>query len=299
MRYRITHTTQYDYTDTVGLSYNEAHLMPRNCANQQVITSTLNITPVAADYRMRDDFFGNRVAYFSIQQPHQTFTVTATSEVLLTENFAQLDFYQGFAWETVREMLLQQPLPFLQYASELLDARQYTLDSPLIETSAQLVDYARPSFTLGRSITDTVNDLMQRIYHDFTFDPDFTTLATPLATVLEHRRGVCQDFAHLAIGCLRSQGLAARYVSGYIETLPPPGEAKLVGADASHAWFSVYVPEQGWIDFDPTNNIIPSTQHITLGWGRDYGDITPLKGVIFGGQHHDLEVSVHVECLMD
>jgi len=299
MHYKITHTTKYEYTDKVGLSYNEALLMPRHCPNQQVISTNLSIEPYAADFRIREDFFGNRVAYFSIQQPHQVFSVTAVSEVLLTETSAQLDFYQGFAWETVREMLLQQHSPFLKQAPELLEARQYTLDSPLIETTAQLAEYARPSFIQGRSITEAVHDLMQRIYHDFTFDPDFTTLSTPLATVLEHRRGVCQDFAHLAIGCLRSQGLAARYVSGYIETFPAPGETKMVGADASHAWFSVYVPEQGWLDFDPTNNLLPSTQHITLGWGRDYGDITPLKGVIFGGQHHELDVSVHVECLMD
>ncbi|MES2014002.1 MAG: transglutaminase family protein [Pseudomonadota bacterium] len=292
MHYKVTHTTQYDYTNNVGLSYNEARLMPRNRSNQHVISSTLNIDPIAADFRIRDDFFGNRVAYFAIQQPHKIFTVTAISEVLLTDNANQLNFHQSFAWEAVREMLLQ-------HSSEHIEARQYTLDSPLIETSIQLAEYASPSFTQGRLITDAVSDLMQRIYHDFTFDPDFTTLATPLATVLEHKRGVCQDFAHLAIGCLRTQGLAARYVSGYIETLPPVGQAKLVGADASHAWFSVYVPEQGWIDFDPTNNIRPNTQHITLGWGRDYGDITPLKGVIFGGQHHELEVSVHVECLVD
>jgi len=299
MHYKITHTTQYEYTDKVGLSYNEARLMPRHCPNQQVISTNLSIEPYAADFRIRDDFFGNRVAYFSIQQPHQIFSVTAVSEVQLTENSAQLDFYQGFAWEAVREMLLQQHSPFLKQAPELLEARQYILDSPLIETTAQLAEYAHSSFTQGRSITNAVNDLMQRIYHDFTFDPDFTTLSTPLATVLEHRRGVCQDFAHLAIGCLRSQGLAARYVSGYIETIAAPGEAKLVGADASHAWFSVYIPEQGWLDFDPTNNLLPNTQHITLGWGRDYGDITPLKGVIFGGQNHELDVSVQVECLND
>jgi transglutaminase-like putative cysteine protease len=277
--------------------------MPRSSQNQQVISSNLIIEPLVADYHTRQDFFGNQVAYFSVQQPHQRFTVTAVSEVQLSENVAQLSFYQGFSWEAVREMLQQQHFDSNQANSNqttaLLEAKQYTLNSPLIETSPQLVEYAQPSFTPGRSINDSVNDLMQRIYHDFTFDPDFTTLSTPLATVLEHRRGVCQDFAHLAIGCLRAQGLAARYVSGYIETLPPPGEAKLVGADASHAWFSVYVPEQGWVDFDPTNNMLPSTQHITLGWGRDYGDIAPLKGVIFGGQNHKLEVSVHVECLMD
>ena len=299
MHFRVTHTTQYKYNDTVGVSFNEARLMPRKSQNQKVITSTLNILPHPTDFRVREDFFGNSVAFFSIQQPHHTFNVTAISEVQLNERHAQLDFYQGFAWETVREMLLQQHSNCLKQAPYLTEARQYTLDSPLISTTKMLAHYARPSFTKGRSITDTVKDLVQRIYHDFTFDPDFTTLATPLAIVLEHRRGVCQDFAHLAIGCLRSQGLAARYVSGYIETLPPKGHAKLMGADASHAWFSVYMPEQGWVDFDPTNNIIPSMQHITLGWGRDYSDITPLKGVIFGGQNHELEVYVQVENLSD
>lgn len=297
MHYKITHITKYDYTDKVSLSYSEARLMPRNCKHQQVISSTLDIEPYAADFRIRDDFFGNHVAYFSMQQAHNVFTITAVSEVQLQENPAQLDFYQGYTWEEVRNMLAQQQ-HFSQQSAETLDARQYTLDSPLVAVSAELAEYAQPSFTQGRLMTDAVNNLMQRIYKDFTFDPDFTTLATPLATVLEHRRGVCQDFAHLAIGCLRSVGLAVRYVSGYIETLPPAGEAKLIGADASHAWFSVYVPEQGWVDFDPTNNQMPNTQHITLGWGRDYSDITPLKGVIFGGQQHELDVSVHVECLM-
>jgi len=282
----------------VGISYNEARLSPRNCQNQQVISTKLSIEPYARDLRIREDFFGNQVAYFSIPQPHNLFTVTAVSEVNLIEKPTQLDFYQGFTWETVCEILKNRKANIPNLTDESIEALQYTLNSPLIETTKEIADYAKPSFTKNRLITDTVTDLMQRIYNDFTFDPDFTTLSTPLTTVLQFRRGVCQDFAHLAIACLRSQGLAARYVSGYIETLPPQGVEKLVGADASHAWFSVYVPEQGWLDFDPTNNLLPSTQHITLGWGRDYSDITPLKGVIFGGQHHKLDVSVHVECLM-
>lgn len=290
MHYKITHTTEYHYADTVSISYNEARLMPRNCRNQQVISSVINIEPFAADFTTRTDFFGNAVAYFSIQQPHKQFAVTAISEVQLTSTAAQLDLHQSYSWEKVHELLLN-------HTTEAQEARQYTLNSPLVESSTALADYARASFGTGRDISAAVTDLMQRIYQDFTFDPHFTTLATPLSDVLKHRRGVCQDFAHLAIGCLRSQGLAARYVSGYIETLPLPGEPKLIGADASHAWFSVYVPEQGWIDFDPTNNQMPSTQHITLGWGRDYADITPLKGVMYGGQKHKLNVSVHVECL--
>jgi transglutaminase-like putative cysteine protease len=161
----------------------------------------------------------------------------------------------------------------------------------------ELQSYAERSFAEGRPIVEAVYDLMERIHRDFTYDPHFTTLATPLSEVLKHRRGVCQDFAHLAIGCLRTQGLAAKYISGYIETLPPPGQEKLIGADASHAWFSVFVPDTGWLDFDPTNNQMPMDQHITLAWGRDYSDVTPLKGVIFGGGKHDLKVQVHVENL--
>ena len=158
-------------------------------------------------------------------------------------------------------------------------------------------DYAIPSFPVGRPIVDAVDDLVKRIHRDFTYDPQFTTIATPLLDVLKHRRGVCQDFAHVAIACLRSLGLAARYVSGYIETIPPAGQARLVGADASHAWFSLYVPEWGWLDFDPTNNQMASDQHIILAVGRDYQDVTPLKGVLFGGGKHQLDVSVDVERL--
>jgi len=157
-----------------------------------------------------------------------------------------------------------------------------------------LAEYAAPSFQPDRPLVDVVTDLMQRIYHDFIYDPTFTTIATPLSEVLTHRRGVCQDFAHLAIGCLRSFGIPARYISGYMETVPAPGKPRLVGADASHAWFAVYVPDVGWLDFDPTNNKIPHDQHITLAWGRDYADVTPLKGIAFGGGQHTLSVSVDV-----
>ena len=158
----------------------------------------------------------------------------------------------------------------------------------------KLLDYARPSFPAGRATIDAVYDLMQRIFREFKYDPEFSTIATPLKDVLEHRSGVCQDFAHLAIGCMRSMGLAARYVSGYIETEPPPGKERLVGADASHAWFSAYLPEHGWLDFDPTNNQLPGDRYITVAWGRDFTDVTPLKGVAFGSGEHELKVSVDV-----
>ncbi len=291
MRYQVIHKTEYDYDETVGQSYNEARLLPRLSANQQCNYAQLLVEPLPAEYREHEDFFGNRVAYFSIREPHQRFVVTATSEVQIASQEAQLNFSQGMAWESVRLALRQQRDP------QMLDALQYALDSPFVTANGELAAYAQVSFTPGRPLMEVVHDLMGRIHKDFTYDPHFTTLATPLSTVLKHRRGVCQDFAHLAIGCLRAQGLAARYVSGYIETLPPPGKEKLIGSDASHAWFSVYLPELGWMDFDPTNNQIPLDQHIVVGWGRDYGDVNPLKGVVFGGGEHKMEVSVDVKKL--
>jgi transglutaminase-like putative cysteine protease len=291
MRYRITHTTSYQYTDPVGSSFNEARLLPRACPQQVLLAAHLEISPVETDFRVREDFFGNQVAYFSINQSHTEFRVTAISEVQVYPAAAQMSLSHGMAWEAVRETLQNNVSP------HNLEAKQYVLDSPLIAASQELAGYAQDSFLPGRPLVEAVYDLMQRIHRDFTFDPEFSSVATPLTEVLEHRRGVCQDFAHLAIGCLRSQGLAARYVSGYIETLPPPGKEKLVGADASHAWFSVYIPEQGWMDFDPTNNQVPHDQHITVAWGRDYSDVTPLKGVIFGGKNHSLKVSVEMEPL--
>jgi transglutaminase-like putative cysteine protease len=228
------------------------------------------------------------VASFSIDQPHQSLTVTATSEVTVEPRSGRLDLFDGESWETSRGILMQSS------DAESLMARDFVLDSPLVVAQPGLADYAADSFVHGRSLLQSVHDLMERIHRDFRYDPEFTTLSTPLTQVLEHRRGVCQDFAHLAIGCIRSQGLAARYVSGYIETVPPPGRQRLVGADASHAWFSVFVPGAGWVDFDPTNNQVPETQHITIAWGRDYSDVTPLKGIIFGGGNMTMKVAVDV-----
>lgn len=291
MHYRVTHKTEYSYSESVGISYNEACLLPRTTATQHCYNTQLQIEPMPTDYREREDFFGNRIAYFSIREPHQRFVVTASSEVQVMSQAAQLDFSRGTAWEDVRQALRQ------SFDPPTLDARQYALDSPFVAANPELAAYAQASFPAGRPLIEAVHDLMGRIHRDFIYDPEFTTLATPLTTVLAHRRGVCQDFAHLAIGCLRAQGLAARYVSGYIETLPAPGKEKLIGADASHAWFSVYVPDLGWMDFDPTNNQTPADQHIVVAWGRDYSDVTPLKGVIFGGGEHELNVSVDVRNL--
>jgi len=261
------------------------------------------------DFRERIDFFGNRVAYFATQQPHTQMIVTAISEVSISPKQNTLDLFNQLTWEQVRSLLQETPVQGQSQnqqgqsqiqnqdqdqSLEILDARQYILDSPMVTITPELAAYAQSSFLPNRALVDVVHDLMGRIYNDFTYDPAFTTIATPLSEVLSFRRGVCQDFAHLAIGCLRAYGIAARYISGYVETLPELGKQRLTGADASHAWFSVYIPGTGWLDFDPTNNTVPLDQHITLAWGRDYADVTPLKGIAFGGGQHTLSVSVDV-----
>jgi len=287
MKYRVTHTTEFVYEAEVGLCYNEARLLPRVLPHQRVTSAALKVEPAPEDHYERYDYFGNRTAYFSIQQPHEQLVVTAVSEVETGKSIL-FDNAEPLPWEIARERLHG------ERTAESIEASQFTLDSPSITVDDLLADYARPSFLPGRPLVEAVHDLMKRIFTEFKYDPEFSTLATPLKEVMEHRSGVCQDFAHLAIGCLRSQGLAARYVSGYIETQPPPGKERLVGADASHAWFSIFQPGVGWLDFDPTNNQLPGERHITVAWGRDFVDVTPLKGVAFGGGKHELKVSVDV-----
>jgi transglutaminase-like putative cysteine protease len=317
VKYRITHSTLYQYSQLVGLCQNEARLQPRNFWRQQCLSCRYDITPEPSDFHDRIDFFGNHVTYFAIQQAHQRLVVTAISEVMVFPRKSTDELANALTWEQVRDQLQEaqgkthqqsqsQQHDFQEstqtqsqnqpknFHDELPDAKLYLLDSPMVIASAELADYAKSSFKPDRALVQVVADLMQRIHVDFTYDPSFTTIATPLSDVLHFRRGVCQDFAHLAIGCLRSMGIAARYVSGYVETQPEPGKQRLVGADASHAWFAVYVPDSGWLEFDPTNNKVPFDQHITLAWGRDYTDVTPLKGIAFGGGQHSLSVSVDV-----
>lgn len=311
MKYRITHTTVYSYSQPVGLCQNEARLQPRNFWRQNCHSSRFEIIPSPMDFQERLDFFGNRVAYFAIQQPHNQLTVTAISDVTVFPKQNTLDLFNQMPWEQARSLLQESSLQIqgqVQQQSQqgsfqfqtreqpfdLMDAKQYLLDSPMITVNPELAAYAQVSFQPNRPLVDVVYDLMGRIYRDFTYDPTFTTIATPLSDVLNFRRGVCQDFAHLAIGCLRAYGIASKYISGYVETQPEPGVQRLVGADASHAWFSVYIPDGGWLDFDPTNNKVPLDQHITLAWGRDYSDVTPLKGIAYGGGQHTLSVSVDV-----
>jgi transglutaminase-like putative cysteine protease len=291
MRYRVRHLTGYRYSDPVQLCRNEACLLPRETPHQRCLDSHLEVVPLITEIEERRDFFDNRLHFFAIQTPHNSLSITAVSTIDVEVDQTGYALGAQIPWEHARMGLTQ--------TDELLNSAPYMYNSPHVTTSAALADYARPSFGAGRSITDAVDELMQRIYHDFTYDPEVTSVSTPLTDVLANRHGVCQDFSHVAIGCLRSIGLAARYVSGYIETLPPPGQERLVGADASHAWFSVYVPTIGWLDFDPTNNQRPHQQHITVAWGRDFSDVSPLKGVALGGGHHEVLVSVDVARLPD
>lgn len=280
--YLVTHTTQYRYGHPVTVCHNEAYLVPREMPRQQCRITQLQIDPAPAVRDAREDFFGNRVVYFAIQKSHTTLRVSAVSEVAVTAA-EPLDPERSRPWEQVRDDAFRRA-----------DLMPFLLDSPYVPVEPDWLDYATRSFPAGRPFLSGVQDLMGRIFADFKYDPGFTTLATPIAEVFAHRRGVCQDFAHLAIACLRALRLPARYVSGYLLTLPPPGQVRLTGADASHAWFGVHCPDLGWVDFDPTNNRLPSDQHITVAWGRDYSDVPPLKGVILGGGPHTLEVSVDV-----
>jgi transglutaminase-like putative cysteine protease len=291
MKYRVVHQTEYRYGATVSLCHNLAHLRPRNLPAQQCLGHRLQIDPLPMDLAEHEDFFGNHVSYFSIQQPHTTLTVTATSEIQL-EPGGQLVLGEDMPWDDVRTRLGEAPTEATR------ECRQFVFDSPHAAAAPELAAYADVSFPPGRPLLEAVHDLMARVHHEFTYDPGFSTVSTPLSEVLSSRRGVCQDFAHLGIACLRSLGLAARYVSGYIETLPAPGQAKQPGSDESHAWFSVYLPDVGWHDFDPTNNQVPLDQHVTTAWGRDYADVAPLKGVIFGGDPGHLpRVAVDMERL--
>jgi len=288
MRYRVKHSTTYEYTTTISQCYNEAKILPRSTVYQDCLDVEIIVLPNPNDMRERLDFFGNRSLYFAIQYPHKELTVSVESyaDVHPGAFNSALKFKDG--WEAAIAKLNT-----FNHQNDV-EAFQFTLESSHILLSRALQDYAYKSFYKNRPLISAVLDLNQRIFTEFAFDPEFTTISTPIAEVLKHKKGVCQDFAHLAIGCIRSIGLAAKYVSGYIETKPPPGKEKLIGTDASHAWFSVYVPEIGWVDFDPTNNQVPDGQHITVAWGRDYSDIPPLKGVIYGGGDHKLTVSVDV-----
>jgi len=286
----ITHTTTYDYQSAVTVGHHLLRLAPRRLARQSRLAYAVSLEPAAACVSNHTDYFGNEVAFAIIEGAHRRLRVTARSRVAVGAAFIP-EAAETPSWETVRSLCRR------DLSAPALEASEFTFASPLVPVDAPFADYAKESFPAGRAVLDAVLDLTGRIHRDFKFDATATSIAAPLAQVLEERRGVCQDFAHLQIACLRALGLPARYVSGYLETMPPPGQPKLTGADASHAWVGFFCPGLGWIDVDPTNNLLPSMRHITLGWGRDYGDVSPIRGVLVGGDEHTLGVAVDVLAL--
>jgi transglutaminase-like putative cysteine protease len=287
---QVEHLTRYDYRAPVELAHHVAFLQPQHGGRQQLQAYALHIEPPPAQQRSGPDVFGNTRSFFSLTAPHRALQVRATSRVrvLPAAGFEPLATPR---WEAVRERL--------RYAAgRPFDAASaFCAPSPYVPRLAELRALAQASFTPGAPLAAAALDLMHRVHAEFRYDSASTEIDTPLHAVLAQRCGVCQDFAHLMIGALRMLGLAARYVSGYLLTTPPPGEAALVGADASHAWLAVYCPgvPGDWLELDPTNDVLPSTAHLRLAIGRDYGDVTPLRGVIRGGGAHALEVRVHTE----
>ncbi|HKC56469.1 MAG TPA: transglutaminase family protein [Vicinamibacterales bacterium] len=282
VQYEVVHTTRYDYSESVAVSHHMARLSPRVLPYQQRLQHDLLIEPPPAVMTTHTDYFGNAVTYFAMQGAHKRLIVRARSQVTMQAPSLPASSNTP-PWEAVAD---RATLP--------LEALEFLFDAALIPVSTELRAYARAAFAPGRPLLDAVLELTRRIHDDFTFDREATTVATPLADVFKSRRGVCQDFARLEIACLRSLGLPARYVSGYLETVPPADSPRLVGADSSHAWLTVYCPEVGWIPVDPTNNLVPSLTHVTLAWGRDYTDVSPIHGVILGGGDHTLRVNVDV-----
>lgn len=287
MRYHVRHTTTYGYGAPVQVSHHAARLSPRDTAAQRCLTASLRIDPVPARVDEARDYFGNWVAFFTLQQSHRSLVVEAESMVEVNPP-PGFDASRSPPWEEVRERLARPA------GEQEFEAAEFVAPSLLAGYSDDIRAYAQTSFAAGRPVLEVTRDLTRRIHQDFLYDPMATSVATPLAQVLVLRRGVCQDFAHLQVACLRAMGLAARYVSGYLLTRPPPGQVKLVGSDASHAWISVYVPGSGWVDFDPTNDMAVGDEHITCAWGRDYEDVSPIKGVVIGGGEHSIRVEVDV-----
>lgn len=288
MRYRIIHRTTYSYDSPVTVCHYLARLAPRALPGQECPWHEVHIRPEPVERATRLDYFGNISLYFEIEGAHSQLEVISRSLVEVSTP-AAIDPSVTPAWETIRDACQSPAWSSAAAASEL------ACPSPLVPVGPEFAHYARPSFVASRPVLDAVCDLNRRIYEDFLFDPTATDIATPVTQVLQQRRGVCQDFAQVMIACLRSLGLPARYVSGYLETEPPPGQEKLVGADASHAWVSVFCGEQaGWVDADPTNNVLPSERHVTLAWGRDFADVSPLRGVTIGSGEQYLQVAVDV-----
>ena len=287
MIYQVTHRTTFTYTQPVAISHHVLRLALRTHPRQHSLRSSLTIDPIPSVRSDGKDYFGNPLTHLTIQTPHSALVVETRTTVDVNKP-EPIHPDQSLPWDQVTKQLQGTT------DGEILNAQQFLYDSPYVTIDDDTYDFVQECFPPGRPILAAAMDLTSRIFRDFTYEGGVTDVSTPVKEVLRTRKGVCQDFAHLEIAALRSLGLPARYISGYLLTHPPEGQEKLVGADASHAWLSVWCPGMGWIDFDPTNNCIPSDEHITLAWGRDYGDVSPINGFMVGGGHHTPTVSVDV-----
>ncbi len=293
MVYKLIHRTTYKYVYPVSFGNHVACLKPRSFPRNHLVHSALTIHPTPTTLTERVDYFGNLLYFFTVEEPHNELVVEARSEMSIGSDTPGSDTPGSLPasppWEGSTGALARDHSP------DGLEAYQFQFESPRIRIRPEFAAYALQSFTPGRPMREALLDLTSRIHKDFRFDAKVTTVRTPTEEVFKKRRGVCQDFAHVQIACLRSIHLAARYVSGYLRTYPPPGRPRLVGADASHAWASAYCHGLGWLDMDPTNDVAPTDGHVTLAWGRDYGDVSPLRGLILGGGGHSLKVEVDME----
>ncbi|GAA0877085.1 transglutaminase family protein [Algoriphagus jejuensis] len=290
MKYQVIHVTEYKYEVPATLCHNLMFQIPKDHPFQQVKDYSCEIVPKPSFEVNRTDFFGNNYLYFSVERLHRKLTVASKSVLELSEPaWISVDPKSTLPWEKVAK--------WLHSTDASSEIRQYYLESDHVPFISGIRDYAVKSFTENRPIMEAMLDLNTRIFRDFAFTPGFTDISTPLQKVFEHKKGVCQDFAHFSLACLRILGLAGRYVSGYIETLPPPGKPKLVGSDASHAWIAVYIPGHDWVEFDATNNLLVNDKHIRVAVGRDFADVTPLKGIVYSGSEQEMKVSVDVQSM--
>lgn len=289
MIYYLRHDTNYEYAFPVNESRQLLRLTPRELPHQKCLAYRRDLNVAPAQRNLYTDAFGNQIEALHFENPHETFHLRVQSWVELSSR-PELDLFQSPPWESVRDNLSYRG--GLALSPDFLEASNFLFESEHVRVKRDFATYASRALTPGMPILAGTSALMNQIFLDFTFDPLATDISTPVTEVFEQKRGVCQDFAHFMLSCLRSLGLAARYMSGYILTHPPQGQARMIGADATHAWVSVFCPGVGWVDFDPTNGLLPNLEHVTLGWGRDFADVTPLRGVILGGGEHTLKIAV-------
>ena len=288
MIYNVSHRTTYRYTYPVSVGEHVACLKPRSFFQNRLVQNSLTIHPKPTALNERVDYFGNTLSFFTVEEPHKELVVEARSRIEIDRKPIPAAAV-SLPWEESAKPLAA------DLSEEGLAAYQFQFPSPRIRLNQEFAVYALESFTPRRPMLDALTELTARIHADFRFDSKATNVRTPAEEVFKKRHGVCQDFTHVQIACLRSINLAARYVSGYLRTYPPPGKPRLIGADASHAWVSAYSRDLGWLDMDPTNNVAPTDGHVTLAWGRDYGDVSPLRGLILGGGGNTLKVEVDIE----